>query len=303
MSAASISFPFLGNWSICPPNSFTLFGHTFYWYGVIIGVGFLLGVIYCFRRGPRDFGVSTDTLTDAVLIGLPSALVGARLFYVFGHWEQYLGDSVLSTLWNWCKIWEGGSAIPGGLMLVLWDELVLRLDLSGDLLALGAALTWAGYTLLMRRLLKQGISPLMLTLGVVAYTLFEALPVALWCGYALKADALMTPVNLLNLLFLGVIATSVCYFTWNRALEFIGPLRCTAYLYLQPVITAAGAALLISERLSMLKAAGMALVLLGLLCSERDPARRSHKKLPPAGSREHRAKDYGGRPREAHGEL
>lgn len=117
---ATITFPMLGEgFSLAPSATYTLFGLTLYWYGAIIGLGFLLGVIYCFRRGPRDFGVSTDTLTDAVLIGLPSALIGARLFYVFGHWSQYAGDTVGETLWNWCKIWEGGSAIPGGLMLML----------------------------------------------------------------------------------------------------------------------------------------------------------------------------------------
>lgn len=117
---AIITFPMLGEGvSLNPSGTYTVFGHTLYWYGAIIGLGFLLGVLYCFYRGPRDFGVSTDTLTDAVLIGLPAALVGARLFYVFGHWEQYLGATVSETLWNWCRIWEGGSAIPGGLMLVL----------------------------------------------------------------------------------------------------------------------------------------------------------------------------------------
>ena len=117
---AVITFPMLGeSFSINPSATYTLFGHTFYWYGAIIGLGFLLGVLYSFRRGPRDFGVSTDTMTDAVLIGLPTGLVGARLFYVFGHWEKYRGDTVLATLWNWCKIWEGGSAIPGGLILIL----------------------------------------------------------------------------------------------------------------------------------------------------------------------------------------
>ena len=116
---AIITFPMLGEaFSLDPSGTYTVFGHTFYWYGAIIGLGFLLGVIYCFRRGPRDFGVSTDTLTDAVLIGLPSALVGARLYYVLCHWNQYRGDTVWQTLWNWCKIWEGGTAIPGGLVLV-----------------------------------------------------------------------------------------------------------------------------------------------------------------------------------------
>ena len=77
---AVISFPMLGeHFSINPSATYTLFGHTFYWYGVIIGIGFLLGALYCFRRGPRDFGVSTDTLTDVVLIGLPATLIGARI--------------------------------------------------------------------------------------------------------------------------------------------------------------------------------------------------------------------------------
>ncbi len=120
MPGAIITFPMLGeNFALDPSGTYTLFGRTLYWYGAIIGLGFLLGVLYCFRRGPRDFGVSSDTLTDVVIIGLPSALVGARLYYVLCHWDNYVGDTVLATLWNWCKIWEGGSAIPGGLVLVL----------------------------------------------------------------------------------------------------------------------------------------------------------------------------------------
>ena len=120
LPGAVISFPMLGEaFSLNPSGTYVLFGHTFYWYGAIIGLGFLLGVIYCFRRGPRDFGVSTDTLTDAILIGLPATLVGARLYYVLCHWSRYVGATVGETLWNWCKIWEGGSAIPGGLALML----------------------------------------------------------------------------------------------------------------------------------------------------------------------------------------
>ena len=42
MRDAAISFPLLGDWSIDPSASFTLFGRTFYWYGVIIAVGFIL---------------------------------------------------------------------------------------------------------------------------------------------------------------------------------------------------------------------------------------------------------------------
>ena len=109
MSEAAISFPALGSWSICPPNSFTLFGHTFYWYGVIIACGFLLAVSYAYRRCERDFGIRQDDLTDVLLFAVPLGIVGARLYYVFffGHYHS-LADIV--------KIWEGGLAIYGGVI-------------------------------------------------------------------------------------------------------------------------------------------------------------------------------------------
>ena len=108
MSSASISFPFLGDWSICPPNSFVLFGHTFYWYGVIIACGFLLAVAYGYHRC-REFGITQDDLTDALLFAVPLAIVGARIYYVvfFGHYDNF---------WDMCKIWEGGLAIYGGVI-------------------------------------------------------------------------------------------------------------------------------------------------------------------------------------------
>ena len=106
---AAISFPMLGDWSICPANCFTLFGHTFYWYGVIIACGFLLAVTYCYRRCERDFGIRQDDLTDTLLFAVPLGIIGARIYYIvfFGNYN---------TLWDMVKIWEGGLAIYGGII-------------------------------------------------------------------------------------------------------------------------------------------------------------------------------------------
>ncbi len=108
MSSASISFPMLGDWSICPSNSFVLFGHTFYWYGVIIACGFLLAVAYCMHRC-EEFGIKQDDLIDNLLFAVPLAIVGARIYYVvfYGGYR---------TLWDIVKIWEGGLAIYGGVI-------------------------------------------------------------------------------------------------------------------------------------------------------------------------------------------
>ena len=109
MSSAAISFPILGSWSICPSNSFTLFGHTFYWYGAIIAIGFLLAVTYAYSRCEREFGIRQDDLTDVLLFAVPLAIVGARAYYVifFGTYRTF-ADMV--------KIWEGGLAIYGGII-------------------------------------------------------------------------------------------------------------------------------------------------------------------------------------------
>ena len=118
MSSAAISFPLLGDWSICPSNSFTLFGHTFYWYGVIIAVGFLLAVSYAYRRCERDFGIKQDDLTDVLLFGVPLGIIGARIYYIvfFGNYH---------TLAEMVKIWEGGLAIYGGIIAAVLTVLIV----------------------------------------------------------------------------------------------------------------------------------------------------------------------------------
>ncbi|WP_052487692.1 prolipoprotein diacylglyceryl transferase [Gordoniibacillus kamchatkensis] len=81
-----------------------------HWYGVIIGFGALIGLILAIREGKR-FGIPQDFFFDLLLIGLPSALVGARLYYVAFEWEQYKNDPV-----EIIKIWHGGIAIYGALI-------------------------------------------------------------------------------------------------------------------------------------------------------------------------------------------
>ena len=41
-----ISFPMLGSFRFNPPSYFMLFGHPIYFYGVLIGLGFLLGITF-----------------------------------------------------------------------------------------------------------------------------------------------------------------------------------------------------------------------------------------------------------------
>ena len=120
MRGAEISFPMFGDVHFNPPASFTLFGHSFYFYGLIIALGFLLGILYCARRSEKFVGIPQDDLYDFVIWLLPTAIIGARIYYVIFQWDEYR-DNPLSIF----AVWEGGLAIYGGILaglvlVILW---------------------------------------------------------------------------------------------------------------------------------------------------------------------------------------
>ena len=116
-----ISFPMLGNLRLNPPSYFTIFGRPIYFYGVIIGLAFLLGILFASKRAGR-FGLKEDDIYDAAIWGIPCAIIGARLYYVLfqlDYYRQYPGEIL--------AIRNGGLAIYGGVIAgVLTAYLVCR---------------------------------------------------------------------------------------------------------------------------------------------------------------------------------
>ena len=76
-----ISFPNLGWTFEVNRVAFSVFGIDIYAYGLIIGIGLLLAFVYGSRES-RKVGLSQDDLLNMILLALPAAIVGARLYYV-----------------------------------------------------------------------------------------------------------------------------------------------------------------------------------------------------------------------------
>ena len=150
---AAIHFPMFGeNFIINPPVYVTLFGRNIYWYGIIIGFGFLLAVMYALRRS-KQFGLTQDNVLDMLLAAVPSAIVGARLYYVVFNTENYFGAGKLGNI---IKIWEGGLAIYGGIIVAVIALIIVckvrkipvlaMLDISGLGLLIGQAIgRWGNF--------------------------------------------------------------------------------------------------------------------------------------------------------------
>ena len=82
--------------------------------------------------------------------------------------------------------------------------------------------------------------------------------------------------NLLNLLFLGLGASALCFVTWNFAVKQLGAVKTSIYIYLVPVITVTASALVLGEPVAVFTVLGTALTLTGLLLSEL-PGQRKKK--------------------------
>ncbi len=104
-----IQFPGLGLEFNIDRVAFSLFGKDIYWYGIIIGLGVMIALIYGLYEANR-VGFDTNALLDLVIYGIIFGIIGARLYYVIFNFKNY------SSFWDIFKIWEGGIAIYGGII-------------------------------------------------------------------------------------------------------------------------------------------------------------------------------------------
>ena len=104
-----IAFPGLSLGPFAISESFSFFGLTIHWYAIFIVLGILLAYLFCSKIA-KEYDLKTDNLLDIIIYGLPSAIICARLYYVFildfDAYKNNLGDIF--------KIWEGGLSIHGG---------------------------------------------------------------------------------------------------------------------------------------------------------------------------------------------
>lgn len=137
LRGAEISFPMLGDWSVNPPYSFTVFGFEIYFYGVIIAAAFILAALFCARKA-AEFGLTSDDLFDLVIWLIPACIIGARLYYVLFKLGYFIANP--SKIFS---VRDGGLAIYGGIIAgvitgIIWSRRKkIPVFAVGDLAAFG----------------------------------------------------------------------------------------------------------------------------------------------------------------------
>lgn len=162
-----------------------------------------------------------------------------------------------------------------GICLISFNgNTVLKLNPLGDLLAVLAAIVWAGYAVLSRKISSYGYNTIQTTRRIFTYGILFMLP-ALF-PFEAELQRFSNPVNLFNILFLGLGASALCFVTWNTAVKLLGAVRTSVYIYMVPVITVVISVLVLRETLTWMSVLGMALSLAGLFISEYKGKRRKN---------------------------
>ena len=155
-----------------------------------------------------------------------------------------------------------------GIGLISFGGTEVSLRPTGDILAVLAALVWAVYSLLTRRIGSFGYPVIQTTRRIFLYGLLWMLPALYLFDFRWDAVRLVDGGALLNLLFLGFGASALCFVTWSVAVERLGAVKTSIYIYMVPVITVTASALILREGVTGVTVLGIALTLGGLLLSE-----------------------------------
>ena len=200
------------------------------------------------------------TTTNTSLIVCLCPLFAALLIALFYCSERLHGVQIAGTV----------TAAIGVVIVVLNGHFVLHLSPLGDTLAFAACLCWALYSLLMIPA-NRHYNSLFITRKVFFYGLLSMIPYFLVWPDLPPLSLVLRPDVLANLLFLGCVASMLCYLAWNWAIKKLGAVVVTNYVYFNPVTTVLFAWLVLSERITLYFLTGTLLILVGMYLCNRKP--------------------------------
>ena len=205
----------------------------------------------------QNIGMSYTTATNSSIILNTVPLFTALLAWIF--LKDRTGIHPLFFL--------GFIMAMAGIAIISLQDGEAGLHLRGDFLIMMASVTWGLYTLFTPRINSHGYSSIRVTRRLYFWGLVLMIPAMIVFRFRPDPKALLQPGVLPHLLFLGVIASAVCFVTWNYAIRQLGGVKTNIYVYGQPVVTVIGSALILHEVITPRLLLGIVLSMAGVVLS------------------------------------
>lgn len=196
--------------------------------------------------------------SNVSLIVCTSPILTTFLSYLFKRKEPFTRHLLYGSF----------MALIGVGLVVFNGSFILKINPLGDFLSLTAALMWAFYCLILKQL-DSRYSTVFITRKVFFYGIMTTLPVFLFRPLHWDTSLILQPVVWGNLLFLGIIASMLCFISWNACVKELGAVQSTNYIYIVPLVTLLTSAIIIDEKITVIALSGCFLILCGVYLAER----------------------------------
>lgn len=172
-----------------------------------------------------------------------------------------------------------GSAIAfiGVACVIFNSSFVMKVNPLGDMLALLAAICFSIYSILLKPL-NAVYNVWFITRKTFFYGLLTSLPFLFVEPTLAPLSTLLEPKVILNLCFLGFVASLIAFVLWAQAIKRLGVVSSGNYLYISPIVTLIASYFVLGEKVTIVGYIGCALILAGVVLSEKLNNLKSRKK-------------------------
>lgn len=243
---------YTGIWVISPKRLFTGNWKDELW---LVAGGIFGGSLYFFTENTA-LGITQASNVSFIICTAP--LLTTILSLLFYKSEKASKGLIYGSL----------LALMGVGLIVFNGSFVLKISPIGDLLTLLAALSWAFYSLIIKKMAGR-YSTVFITRKIFFYGVLTILPAFLLHPLQPDTAVLLQPGVLFNLLFLAVLASLICYVLWNVVLKQLGTVRASNYIYLNPLVTMIASSLILDEKITLVALGGAACIVCGVYWAEK----------------------------------
>lgn len=154
-----------------------------------------------------------------------------------------------------------------GISIVVYNGKVLKLNPKGDLMAIISSILFSIYSILIKKV-NDKYSQLFIVRKIFFYGIMTMLPILLASKVILFKMPKLNSNIILNLLYLSIFASVLCFLMWNKAINIIGSIKTTNYIYFIPLITMISSNVILNENISKLMLLGGVLILVGVYINQ-----------------------------------
>ncbi len=217
---------------------------------LFLGAGFFGGTLYFFTE---NYALKYSLASNVGLLVASSPILTALAARLLIRGEGFGRGVIIGFL----------AAFAGMFLVIFNGRFVLRLNPLGDLLAVAAAASWAVYSILIKKMpVRHG--GVHLTRKVFFYSLLTMSPLLFTDAFRWDAARFASWTVIANLLFLGILASAVCFLLWSTVIWKVGPVRANNFIYLVPLVTMVTSVIVLKEPMTPFAVAGGALILAGV---------------------------------------